>query len=115
VDIGIYVKLDMDLESSYIGLRHHPALHGMNGSPMTDRHSSDPDDALALDLVLGVLRAPDQALAERRSETEPAFAARVAAHRTRLFPAGDSSSAAPPAEKRPRALVWANIKARLPD
>ena len=85
---------------------------------MTDRHPSDQgmtaDDALALDLVLGILRAPDLALAERRRLTDPAFAALVEAHRIQLLLLNDGSAGGPPAEEHPRASTWAGIKARLP-
>ncbi len=71
------------------------------------------DDTLALDLVLGILRAPDLALAERRSLTDPAFAALVEAHRTQLLLLNDGSAEGPPAKEPPRASTWAGIKARL--
>ena len=84
---------------------------------MTDRHFSDPDmtadEALALDLVLGVLRAPDRSQAERRSLSDPAFAALVAGHRKRLFPAGERSTGEPLREQQPRDSTWDAIKARL--
>lgn len=99
---------------------HHltPAMHGTIGSRMTGQLFSDPDmsadDALALDLVLGVLRTSDRDRAEQRFRNEPPFAALVSAHRTRLYGTGDYAAGTPPNAVKPRVATWDAIKARLP-
>lgn len=85
---------------------------------MAEKQLSDPsmtpDDALALDLVLGILRDPDRAEAQDRAANDPAFAALVAAHRARLFPAGDVPDGVTSLEVPPRDDSWNAIATRLP-
>ena len=84
---------------------------------MTDQPLSDPDmtpdDALALDLALGILRDPERIEALRRVDIDPVFAALAAEHRARLFPATDTVPGVSSLEISPRSESWTAISDRL--
>lgn len=73
----------------------------------------DSDDALALDLVLGILRPPLLAVAQARAATDAGFAARVMAHTARLHLSPDALPDAPTLPIEPRAETWHAIAARM--
>jgi anti-sigma-K factor RskA len=77
---------------------------------MADPDTADALDALALDYVLGILTTADLTAARCSEVSDPAFAARVAAHRIRLFPESD---AAKDGDDQPRPATWEAIAARI--
>jgi anti-sigma-K factor RskA len=81
----------------------------MTPSPRHPAPGPDSDDALALDLVLGILRPPLLAMAQARAATDAGFAARVTGHVARLQLSPD----APTLPIEPRAETWHAIAARL--
>lgn len=74
---------------------------GRNGAPPDDE---DPDDALAAEWALGVLDQEERAAAARRIESEPGFAARVAAWETRLSGLAENVAPTPPPARVKAAL-----------
>jgi anti-sigma-K factor RskA len=85
----------------------------MTEQPLSDPEMT-PDDALALDLVLGILRDPDRTAALRRIDTDPDFAALAAGHRARLLAPTDAVPGVSSLEIAPRSESWAAISSRLP-
>lgn len=85
----------------------------MTPSPRHPAPDPDSDDALALDLVLGILRPPLLAMAQARAATDAGFAARVTAYAARLQLSQDTLPDAPTLPIEPRAETWHAIAARL--
>jgi hypothetical protein len=108
---GLSSRIGVWLERLY-----RPVRQGSNRA-MGHEHSNNPhptglttqeDDALAQDLVLGILPDAEREAAERREAAEPAFAQLVQAWRQRLALLPDPvEPVAPPKD------VWDRISARI--
>ena len=85
----------------------------MNDQPLAHPEMT-PDDALALDLALGILHDPDRTAALRRVDTDPTFAALAAGHRARLLAPTGAVPGVPSLEIAPRSESWTAISSGLP-